>query len=138
MPHQNPARMAADEIVSEIKDLRRDIEQDAHRIVELSLSLYSRARRHQLALAGEDEPEDSVPYVVFANSWARMASSLRQGVQRMDRTDRLFGRWVGEAEKPVPTPPVAPDVPSPRTQDAAVEELVELYGGDIVNDALSR
>ncbi len=141
MPQQNPIRMTADEIVREIRTLRQEIEQRTTRISELALSLYSRARRRRLALLGEKEPDDPSPYIVFSNAWARMSASLRQGIQRMSRTDRLI---VQRPEEPFedeacpPTIPEASPMTPPRDTDDAIEELVTLYGGEIVHDALTR
>ncbi len=135
---QNPAHMPVDEIIREIRSLSEGIEQSALRITNLSLTLYSRARRRQIARPGETEPEDTTPFVVFANGWARMAGSLRQGVQRMARTDRVLERTPEKEDQP--KPPVIPESPSPtvRMSEASMEELVSLYGGEIVNDAFSR
>jgi len=144
MPQQqNPARMSADEIIQEIRSIRQEIEQRTTRLSELALSLYTRARHRRLALPGEDEPEDHTPYLIFANGWARMAASLRQGVQRMSRTDRVIIPRSAEPEReeeaitvpelPSPIPP-----PPPPHHDEAMEELVTLYGGEIVHDALTR
>lgn len=141
MPHQNPARMAPEEIVREIRTLQSGIEQHTMRISELSLSLYSRARRRKLALPGQEEPKDTVPYIVFANSWARMSSSLRNGVQRMARTDRVFTRHTTpdleetpKRERPAVLPVLAPEF----EDDDPMEDLVSLYGGEVVNDARPR
>lgn len=146
MPHQqqNPARMSADEIIREIRSLRQEIEQRTTRISELALSMYTRARRHNLALPGEEEPEDSTPFLVFANAWARMSASLRQGIQRMSRTDRVIvQRTTEEPDEEEAAPLTVPELPNPtppppRVQDEAMEELVTLYGGEIVHDALTR
>ncbi len=130
--------MSVDEIIKEIRSLRQGVEQTVQRIAELSLTLYSRARRRQLAVSGEPEPEDPSPYIVYSNGWARMASSLRQGMQRMDRTDRMFGQRTTKAEAETPKPVAPPVVAPPRVTDDSMEELVALYGGEIVNDAIPR
>ena len=139
---QNPSRMNAVEIFREIQSLRDSIDRDLMRIAELAATLHARARHRRISVTtGDQEPENPAPYIAFSNGWTRMAGSLRQGILRMNRTDRIFSQCIFQEEAaPARSVVVAEPVPQPKpaSSDDSMEELMALYGKEIVNDAASR
>jgi hypothetical protein len=128
--NRDPRQMSAEEIVQEIHLLRDSVGKTAHRIVELSQTLYSKVRR---------TPADdyTARFVLFANTWLRLGAMVEGGIRRTSSTTRIIEgvhREKREAEvhesakkpKLVPTPPVT------------LTPLAELYGEEMVNHATAR
>ncbi len=87
-------------------------------------------------------------YTVFANTWTRFAGMLVQAVQRARSAERVLSQLppVAQTEQPrgrrVPepveaTPPPAPHA-DPVPQRTMLEELIEMYGAELVGDADRR
>lgn len=92
MERRNPSLMSYDEIVQEIGDLRKGVDQGARRIYELSRVLHDRARRDQ-------QDDTTGVYIAFSNAWSRFAGMVNQGLSRTASADRLLKLLPTEADK---------------------------------------
>jgi len=140
---RNSQHMDPDEIVQEITSLRETMNLAAQRIIDLSRALYARARR--------SSDSTTSAYLSYANGWTRLAGALQQGLRRTSTTDRILFRAQQiqqEASAPQPQAPAARKVqptaerPNPlhnanplRSDDRSTEDLVKLYGKEIVRGA---
>lgn len=139
--NKNPALMEPDEIIQEIKNLRGDMERSATRLYELSRVLYTKARR--------DPDVDRTPSrILFANAWGRFSGAVGQGLRRASSADRVLE--VPERERQDREERDRREEARKVRQEArehkrninpslipsdGVEDLVELFGQEVVNHA---
>ena len=80
---RNPTQMTSVEILAEVTEHKKVIEQGAKRLQELSKTLHDRMRR-------EPENEDRGIYIVVSNIYARFGGMVVQGLNRTASADRLL------------------------------------------------
>jgi hypothetical protein len=134
--------MTPEEIIQEIRDIRGSMDTLCTRVFELSRTLYSKARR-------EATKDTMGSLVLYANTWTRLSGAVSQGLQRTASADRVLKyarddqerqeREAAErerreqeredraAKRQASASPVVP--PS----DSGLEDLIELYGKEVVN-----
>lgn len=124
---RDPRSMSYDEIVQEVQTLKHDMERATNRVVELSLTLYSRVRQ---------TPSDdySSRYLSFANTWTRLGQMVEASLHRTGGAFRLMetvrrDKQDVQEERPVRTPRKKAASQSPTT------DLSELYGAEMVTNA---
>jgi hypothetical protein len=152
---RDPRAMTADEIVEEITAVRQTINMAAQRVVELSRTLHQTARRHVAS-------EHTSVYINFANAWGRFAGAVQQGIRRAQSMDRMVQR-AQEAQRDEYDFPRAPPPPARQSRQSgentapataphrsnpfagnpldggqSMNDLMELYGQEIVRDAVRR
>lgn len=148
---RDPRAMTPDEIVEEVTGLRETIHLAAQRVIELTHTLGQSARRHVAA-------EHTSAYVVYANAWGRLAGAVQHGLRRVQSMDRIVER-AQKAQRdeyfqrapPPPRPPrqgkgEAADPLSSRQKvftgsplgGQSMNDLMDLYGQEIVRDAVRR
>jgi hypothetical protein len=142
---RDPRRMRPDEIVAEITSLRETVDLAARRIGDLSRTLYGHSRR---------QADATTPaYIAFANTWTRLAGAIQQGLRRTSTVDRVLDRAL-EAQSAPPAPARAPKKQVQKAQeegsenepirsnspfeaaDKPLDDLMKLYGQEIVRDAV--
>jgi len=124
---------------------RERIEADLH-LLETRLAQATRReepneilRQLQLAVDGAryqlDLHDEAVPvYTMFANAWKRFSGTMYQGLRRTASIDRLIGQ-VQEKQGVTPGTPAQPTTDqAPQLPDGGVNDLVELYGEETVNE----
>jgi hypothetical protein len=86
-------------------------------------------------------------YTVFSSTWTRFAGMLAQALQRARSAERLVGQLPARTEeeprarrRPEPVEAAAPPVAhaEPVPQRTMLEELIEMYGSELVGDADRR
>lgn len=152
---RDPRAMTPDEQVEEIESIQQTMHLAAQRIIELSRNLHVGVRRH---IAAEHTPA----YITFANAWGRFAGAIQQGIRRSQNVNKIVKRAQQEQRDfelvPPPPPPRRQQqtqgrnpqaaTPPQRSQSAFVgnpldsgkslNDLMELYGQEIVRDAVRR
>jgi hypothetical protein len=146
---RNPVKMSEEEIVTEIRALSGELNKTALRISELSKNLHDRAVRLR---RDPDEPtrDMGAVYVAYANAWGRLGGLVGQGVRRTASLDRAVqgGRErLAAVSKQRENERIAAERAAARkaSLDAllaktqgSVDDLVELYGEDVVTNAPAR
>jgi hypothetical protein len=84
---EEASRDAAEKLVAEIQEARKEIIAQIDQLYRMSAELRTISRR---------EPH-SQAYVAFANAHLRLAGALNQGIRRTRSTDRLLK--IGQAER---------------------------------------
>jgi hypothetical protein len=139
--NDSPARMSPDEIVSEIRELRDEIFRLSTRLHELSRVLYAKARRSTDA--------DTTPSLtLYANAWSRFSGAVGQGLQRIASADHVLKtaqQRTQERKERQAREEAAQDrkeqrahretMATPLIPSPGVEDLVALYGQDVVTNA---
>ena len=80
---RNPTQMTSAEILAEVMDQKKVIEQGALRLQELSKTLHDRMRR-------DPNEEDRGIYIAVSNVYARFGGMVAQGLNRTASADRLL------------------------------------------------
>lgn len=128
----NPANMSPEEIVRDIQNLRDTIHNASARLLELSRVLYHHARRER------NQTSAGGVYLTYANAWTRFAGMVSQGIQRTRSAERVLGLL----EDPAPDTRVeqapAPEARSMPVRSSALEDLIAVYGEEVVGDADQR
>ena len=141
MNQRDPSQMTPEEIIHEIRGIRGSMDAMCSRVLELSRTLYSKARR-------EASSENVAPLVLYANTWTRFSGAISQGLQRTSSADRVLKNAredqerrdresverekreqarIARAEKRArPAPSIVPS-------SEGLDDLIELYGKEVVN-----
>jgi len=139
MDKRNPTQMAPEEIIREIAEQKKSLEQSARRLSELSRALHDRMRR-------SPDVEDAAVYVAFSNVWVRFSGMLNQALSRTTSGDRLLKLIPTESER------AERERDLQRRKDQAqrrqerreshprspIEDLMEMYGAEEVISAGGR
>ena len=144
---RDPRTMTPDEIVDEIHSLRGTLQLATQRMIDLAQTLSHNIRR-------QPANEHTSSYINFANAWSRMAGACQQGMRRNETMNRLVKRaqMAQRDDYGFPPPPARPQPqppPSKSRQGAfqgtnpldggqSMNDLLELYGQEIVRDAVRR
>lgn len=139
--NENPMRMSPDEIISEIGELRGEVSRLSTRLHELSRVLYAKARR---STDGDASPS----WALYANAWARFSGAIGQGLQRITTADQVLKtaqQRMQERKDRQDRDKAAQErrdrrahretMATPLIPSSGVEDLVELYGQDVVTHA---
>lgn len=151
----DPRTMNSPDIIREIKALRETMNLAAQRLVVLSQSLHTHARRN----ASTDSA--TTAYLSFAAAWGRFGGAIQQGLRRTQVADRVLDQALGaqqeeqrafearearrqqQADREAEKRRVKPDRPNPirnanplRTLEGdSLEDLMNLYGVEVLRDA---
>ncbi len=110
-----------EELLTEIRTLREEINQGVTRLYGLARLLQGRARR----AGGEMGPR----YSLYATAWMRFAGAVSQGLRRAASSDRML-------RQPEPQPErlriVKPPPPEPTVEAVSLDDLIEFYGAETV------
>ncbi len=146
-------QMNPDEIVIEIRRLHAGIEQSALRLGELSRLLLVRSRPVAARTASETTKRIASANVVYANAWARLGGLVAQAVRRTKVADRTLDneqRDVADAIRDAQHMARQAEANEARAAITArqahrstvatpvIGDLMELYGKEIVDDAVAR
>lgn len=141
---RNPQTMRPEEIVEEIDSLRETINLASQRVIDLSRTLYAQVRR---AAGTPSTPA----YIAYSNAWSRLAGAIQQGLRRNVTASRILSRVLEdqrlEADKSVAKSPKPKEKSSGSParssifdgqdplRDGSLNDLMHLYGSEIVRDA---
>jgi hypothetical protein len=115
--------MSPQQIVEEMKDLRRTLERSTLRLYELAKALYQHARR-------SPADDSTAIYITYANAWSRFSGAMTHGLARTASSDRILGALPTVQSEPKP-PKLRPQE-APQKQEAfpstpSVEDLMQMY-----------
>lgn len=127
------------EIVTEISDLRGQLNASAMRVHELSRALYSHTRRSA-------STSTTAAYITYSNGWTRFSGALVQGLKRTEHIDRQLDRaQKAEVMRKAQEEADTKAAEAKKAQRAVKAEahsslgdLISLYGEDMVRDATAR
>ncbi len=141
---RNPQTMKPEEIATEMDSLRETLNLASQRMVELSRVLYTHIRR-----VGSADPTTPA-YIAYANAWGRLAGAVQQGIRRTLTTNRFLDRAIADQKtdrdrtqskaansKKKSEESSTTDPPRSRSpfEENPLNDLMELYGSEIVRDA---
>jgi hypothetical protein len=135
---ENPTKMASSAILDEILALREGLERTTTRLHELSRTLYAQSK-------GADG--DEVPaLLLYANAWARFSAAISQGLQRTANVERVL-KTAQRRTKDIREKEASDKARQEKrdrkaylkslstvTQPSGIDDLVALYGPDVVHD----
>ena len=141
MNQRDPSQMTPEEIIQEIRNIRGSMDAFCSRVFELSRALYTKARRE-----ASDDSRGSL--VLYANTWTRFSGAVSTGLQRTASADRVLKnaredrerreqmaaeRERREADRMARLEKREKQAQSVRPPSDGLEDLIELYGKEVVN-----
>ena len=156
MDRRNLASLGSDQLVTEIRRAREELEDTARYMAAASIHLHAKVRRSDFREAAsrtasvpEGAPREvadrlrqeaisdvSSVYILYSNTWQRFAGMVLQGVRRTTTSERIMRKMEekrGVLEEAPPPPPKKRVLSS--EDQPAMEDLVNLYGIETVTHA---